>query len=485
MKSISHIFVLTAIFLSLWGCDKLNLKWNLDKVPKTPIILSTGILAISNTGVTIEVEIQSDSSSEVLQRGVCLSTQASPDTNSIVSYQGSGDGIFVCVIDNLSPNTTYYIRSFAKNKVGLAYGEELSFTTTNISAALATINTNSPSSITSTSAELSSTITSTGGSNITTSGVCYGNIPNPSLLDYYTTDGTNSGTFVSALSNLSPNTLYYARAYATNGVGTAYGNQVQFTTSNNSAALATINTNSASSITSSSAVLSSTITSNGGSNIITSGVCYATTPNPNLLDFYTTDGTNVGTFVSSLTSLSSNTLYYVRAYATNGVGTAYGNQVQFTTSQTPAISIETFNCSTLAGINSLYHGMNGTSAPWGLSNNGYNGSCWSAPDPLNSGQLGTAIGQNHYVGFNRNFQNQGYFELWVNTYNPGYPNIVPSVYLNGVNIGSCTVIGGQSSSFYWLKVRSPLIQSGNNNIQISFDGSYYQFKIDEIEFFEY
>jgi hypothetical protein len=72
----------------------------------------------------------------------------------------------------------------------------------------------------------------------------------------------------------------------------------------------------------------------------------------------------------------------------------------------------------------------------GLSNNGYNGSCWSAPDPLNSGQLGTAIGQNHYVGFNRNFQNQGYFELWVNTYNPGFPNIVPSVYLNGVNIGN-------------------------------------------------
>jgi len=384
MKSISHIFVLTAIFLSLWGCDKLNLKWNLDKVPQTPIILSTGILAISNTGVTIEVEIQSDSSSEVLQRGVCLSTQASPDTNSFVSYQGSGDGIFVCVIDNLSPNTTYYIRSFAKNKVGLAYGEELSFTTTNISAALATINTNSPSSITSTSAELSSTITSTGGSNITTSGVCYGNNPNPSLLDYYTTDGTNSGTFVSTLSNLSPNTLYYARAYAT-----------------------------------------------------------------------------------------------------NGVGTAYGNQVQFTTTQTPAISIETFNCSSLSGVNSLYHGMNGTSAPWGLSNNGYDGSCWSAPDPLNSGQLGTAIGQNHYVGFNRNFQNQGYFELWVNTYNPGYPNIVPSVYLNGVNIGSCTVIGGQSSSFYWLKARSPLIQSGNNNIEISFDGSYYQFNIDEIEFFEY
>jgi hypothetical protein len=149
------------------------------------------------------------------------------------------------------------------------------------------------------------------------------------------------------------------------------------------------------------------------------------------------------------------------------------------------VSVGNNTCASLNGITSLYYGMNGTSAPWGLSGVGYSGTCWVAPDPNNSGQLGTVVGANHYVQFNRNFLNQGYIEFWVNTSNPGYNNLIPVIAVNGSGIGNATMIGGQQSSFYWMKVRSPIMPAGNNTIKILLSGSYYVLKIDEIEFFEY
>jgi hypothetical protein len=61
------------------------------------------------------------------------------------------------------------------------------------------------------------------------------------------------------------------------------------------------------------------------------GVCWSTSPNPISTGSHSTDGSGTGAFVSSLTGLTANTLYYVRAYATNSVGTTYGNEVSFMT----------------------------------------------------------------------------------------------------------------------------------------------------------
>lgn len=61
------------------------------------------------------------------------------------------------------------------------------------------------------------------------------------------------------------------------------------------------------------------------------GVCWATTQNPTTADSYTTNGTGTGLFVSNITGLSKTTTYYVRAYATNSVGTSYGAQYTFKT----------------------------------------------------------------------------------------------------------------------------------------------------------
>jgi uncharacterized protein (TIGR02145 family) len=74
-----------------------------------------------------------------------------------------------------------------------------------------------------------------------------------------------------------------------------------------------------------------TITSDGGSAVTARGICWSKVDKPTIADSKTTDSIGTGSFISQLTNLSSNTTYYVRAYATNTAGTTYGNSVQFTT----------------------------------------------------------------------------------------------------------------------------------------------------------
>lgn len=91
-----------------------------------------------------------------------------------------------------------------------------------------------------------------------------------------------------------------------------------------------VTTASVSAITSNAAVCGGIISS-GGQVILSRGVCWSTDAEPDLSDNFTTDGSGEGAFTSQLISLSSGTLYYVRAYATTYTGTTYGGTVQFTT----------------------------------------------------------------------------------------------------------------------------------------------------------
>jgi uncharacterized protein (TIGR02145 family) len=84
-------------------------------------------------------------------------------------------------------------------------------------------------------------------------------------------------------------------------------------------------------IQSTSATSGGIITDNRGASVISSGVCWSTSQNPTIDNYRSSDGTEIGSYESTLTGLKTNTTYYVRAYATNKAGTAYGKQVSFTT----------------------------------------------------------------------------------------------------------------------------------------------------------
>ena len=98
-------------------------------------------------------------------------------------------------------------------------------------AVLPMVITRAVTSITATSALSGGNVTSDGGAAVTARGVCWSTSPNPTTADNHTTDGTGTGAFTSLIAGLTPKTTYYVRAYATNSIGTAYGNQVTFTTS--------------------------------------------------------------------------------------------------------------------------------------------------------------------------------------------------------------------------------------------------------------
>jgi uncharacterized protein (TIGR02145 family) len=93
-----------------------------------------------------------------------------------------------------------------------------------------TVSTTTVSNVTATSATTGGDVTQDGGTPVTARGVAYGTSATPTTSGTITTDGTGTGVFTSTLTGLMPSTTYYVRAYATNSVGTAYGNEVSFTT---------------------------------------------------------------------------------------------------------------------------------------------------------------------------------------------------------------------------------------------------------------
>jgi uncharacterized protein (TIGR02145 family) len=100
---------------------------------------------------------------------------------------------------------------------------------------------------------------------------------------------------------------------------------------NNPSNLATLSTLPIGNTTGTSATSGGNITNDGGTNITQRGVVWSTTQNPTTANNLTTNGSGTGSFTSILTGLTANTTYYVRAYATNSAGTAYGNQLSFAT----------------------------------------------------------------------------------------------------------------------------------------------------------
>ena len=197
---------------------------------------------------------------------------------------------------------------------------------------LPVITTTAISAITDTTANCGGSITSDAGSTVTSRGVCWSTSPNPTIADKKTVNGAGIGTFTSVITGLIPSTSYYVRAYATNANGTVYGSSYQITT----ISLVTVTTTAVNSVSYNSVTAGGTVNATDNIYPITSrGVCWSTTPNPNIADSKTVDGAGIGAFTSVITGLISGTSYYVRAYAANANGTVYGNSRQFTTVQLP------------------------------------------------------------------------------------------------------------------------------------------------------
>lgn len=184
--------------------------------------------------------------------------------------------------------------------------------------------------VTSNSATVIGFVIAEGENGFVERGIAFHTAANPTILNnkvVYTGDA-KTATFNVNIPNLAFATRYFARAYGINASGVVYGREFSFTTL---PILPTVTTAPVINIAGTSATTGGNVTQTGGAEITARGVVFGTSPNPTLANSRTTDGTGPGAFTSQLTGLSGLTTYFVRAYATNSVGTAYGPQVQFTT----------------------------------------------------------------------------------------------------------------------------------------------------------
>ena len=194
--------------------------------PVLPVVETAEVSDYNSTTATAGGNISLDGGSSITVRGVCWSTSPTPDVTDSKTKDGSGTGTYVSSLTNLNINTTYYVRAYAINSIGISYGEEKVFITKDGVIQLTTIRVRG---ITSSGATSGGTISDDEGLAITAWGLCWSTFPEPSIDDNTTAESGEFQNFTSAMTGLSENTDYYVRAYVTNIIGVSYGNEVFFT----------------------------------------------------------------------------------------------------------------------------------------------------------------------------------------------------------------------------------------------------------------
>ncbi len=249
--------------------------------------------------------------------------------------------------------------------------------------------------------------------------------------------GTANTTVSAALTSLPGNTTYHYRIKATNAVNVTYSTDITFTTT--FPLIPTVTTSNFSDVKGNSAKAGGAITSNGGSTITAQGLCWSTSSGPT-----TANGVNTS-FTGIMTVLSPNTVYYVRAYATNIAGTGYGNQISFNSGY---IIGSTYGGGLVFYNDGAAHGLvcattdQSTGAEWGCNGTAIGGTLTA----INTGAANTnAI----VLGCTTaGIAAKLCYDLVLNTYSDWYLPSKDELNLMYVNLQTQS-LGGFASNTYW------------------------------------
>jgi hypothetical protein len=292
-----------------------------------PLVFTNAPSNVTANSATIGGNVVASGGINVTARGICWSPNQNPIITDPKTTDGTGLGYFTSTMTGLVAGTTYYARAYATNSIATNYGNQVTVPAV-LTVVIPTVTTTAATNITSSAATTGGNVTATGGAEITARGVCWSINQNPTIADSKTTDGTGTGSYPSQITSLASGT-YYARAYATNSTGTGYGTQITITTTK---IIPQLTTKPITEISAMGGVSGGTISTAGNGTISERGICWSESPNPTIADYKTISPATTLSFVAAITRAKPNTTYYIKAYATNEIGTGYGDQKTFITS---------------------------------------------------------------------------------------------------------------------------------------------------------
>ncbi len=277
--------------------------------------------------------VNSTGNLSLTMEGICWGTGPNLSINDETITVEPVYEVFPICLKNLTSETTYYVRAYAKNDIGIGYGAEFSFTT--LTCQVPTLSTQ-VNNVTYTSASCTGSISHNGGKEVTERGICWSTKPDPGISDNYILDEeAGIGTYTIVVSELTPGEEYYVRAFAKNEVGIGYGEEVSITTP--PYVIPKLTTELVE-FTTTSALFSGSISHDGGQEVTERGICWSTRPDPGTFDNYILDvETGIGTYTLEITDLTPGAEYHVRAFAKNSIGISYGNEITFHTLGPPTV----------------------------------------------------------------------------------------------------------------------------------------------------
>lgn len=330
-----------------------------------PSLTTDPVSDLTQNSATFNGTITSEGLPSYTERGFVYSTTAQPTIEnhlgkitSAVNSQTS----FSANVSGLSSNSSYYVRAYAINTVGVAYGNDVSFSTGSVPT---TVTTSAVTNINASSATLNATITEVGSPAYTEKGFCYNKTGNPNISNNKViVDGSGAGVYSKTINNLEYHTTYHVKAYAIQNGQIVYGNEVNFSTS---WADTQVQTSGVSNIAATSATFNGIIIEQGSPAYTERGFCYSnyssqpTISNNKVM----VSGSGVaGNYYKNITNLIEGETYYVRAYVIQNGVAIYGSTVEFTTNELPVVY--TNDISNLTPVSSA-----GIILSWNVTFNGY------------------------------------------------------------------------------------------------------------------
>lgn len=352
-----------------------ELSFTSSKLPELPEVKNGGISGITSTSAKATGTVESFGN--VLNISAYGHVWSESPTPTLETGQSTDLGEtseeptdFVSELTDLKPHTLYYVRSYATNEIGTAYSADSTFETAKTDVILTTLEV---TDIIHDAATCGGSILDDGGHVIAEKGICWSTSPIPTVED--NNMAAQSVDFICRMTGLEKETDYYVRAYVrTSEDMIFYGDEKAFTTTE-VVSLPELTDVTVSNIRTDGATVVSSVQSDGNSSVLASGFVYSKQTNPTLDNgkVLQCDPASVE-LGKSITGLSEGTLYYVRSFATNAVGTAYSRSTQFTTL---TVSVPQLSAVTVSNIGRTSATVSASLLSDGNSSVSERGFCWA------------------------------------------------------------------------------------------------------------